>query len=342
MGQLLKQTAVQATIPAGYSQPGIKSQHLVCVQQGIRKVKRELPNFKKLELDDQNWITPILAAENSLSTDGCFGTFYLWGDSFGQTIAQSENRLLVYYDVPEQPFFAYPSGSGSLGAAIKIMEDKAAAAGTPLVIKGVTEAQKEALAQERPGYFTFSESRENADYIYEAEMLASLSGRKLHGKRNHCHRFEQNWPDWRFRELERTMFAQCIDLLKQWGENHDTQAQSAQAAERFALERAFADYEKLNLEGGALFIAEKLVAFTIGEPVGKDGFDIHFEKAMAEINGAYAMINREFVRFLSARYLKLRYINREEDLGLENLRKAKESYRPAFLLTKYIAQSEIV
>ncbi|MDF2569601.1 MAG: hypothetical protein K0R55_1205 [Sporomusa sp.] len=338
MGQLLKQTAAQAELSAGCSQTEIKPHYLVSLQQSIRTIKAPLPEFQKIKLADQNWITPILAAENSLSTDGCFGTFYLWGDSFGQTVAQSGNRLLVHYNVPEQPFFAYPSGSGSLDAAISIMEQKAAAADTALVIKGVTEAQKEVLEKEWPGYFVFSESRENADYIYEVEMLASLLGRKLHGKRNHCHRFEQNWPEWRFEELQRAHFSKCIALLDYWEGNHAEKAVNTQAAERFALERVFTDYEKLNLEGGALFIGEKLVAFTIGEPIGENGFDIHFEKAIAEINGAYSMINREFVRFLSDRHPELHYINREEDLGLENLRKAKESYRPAFLLKKYIAQ----
>ena len=338
MGQSLKQMEAQTEVTSGYSQTKIKPNYLVSIQQNSRKTQELLPEFQKIKLADQDWMTTFLAAENSLTTDGCFGTFYLWGDAFGQMVAQTGNRLLLYYDVPEQPFFAYPAGSGSLEPAIRSMERKAAAAGTTLVIKGVTEQQKEDLEAERPGYFEFVESRANADYIYEVETLATLAGRKLHGKRNHCHRFEQSWPDWRFEKLERAHFPQCMALLDHWVENHVEQAVDIQTAERFALERAFADYENLNLEGGALFVGAKLVAFTIGEPVSTNGFDIHFEKAMTEFGGAYPMVNREFVRHLKSCYPGLRYINREEDLGLENLRRAKESYQPAFILKKYIAR----
>ena len=336
MGSLLRQTVAPAEFTTSCPPQKIKSCQLVSWRQSVPKVP--LPEFKPVRREDCQWMAPLLAAENSLSTDGCFGTFYLWGDSFGQTAARCEDRLLVRYDAVKEPFFAYPAGAGSLESALDVMERKAAKEGTDFLIKGVTEAQKEALDKERPAYFVFTESRDSADYIYEVEALASLAGRKLHGKRNHCRRFEENWPDWRFEKLQRIHFPQCLALLDQWAQDHAEKTVSVQAAERFAIERALKDYEALRLEGGVLFAGGKLVAFTIGERVGQNGMDIHFEKALAEFPGAYPMINREFVRCLQESDPTLRYVNREEDLGLENLRKAKESYRPAFLLKKYIAR----
>lgn len=299
-----------------------------------------LPEFRPLTLADQAWLAPLLAAEGSLSTDGCFGTYYLWGAAYGQTVAQEGSRALFHYQTGKEPFFAYPAGSGDLSTALDRMEQKADQTGAPLIIKGVTESQKEALEAARPGYFTFSESSESADYIYEAEQLATLAGRKLHSKRNHCNRFEENWPDWRFEELQRHHFPQCLALLQQWEEQHAGEPMQTQSAELVALNRLFADYEQLNVTGGALFVNDELIAFTIGEPLPQQGFDVRFEKARSDIQGAYPMINREFVRFLLSRDPNLRYINREEDLGLENLRKAKESYRPAFLLQKYVARAK--
>ncbi len=108
--------------------------------------------------------------------------------------------------------------------------------------------------------------------------------------------------------------------------------------ERCALERAFAHYDTLALLGGALFAGEQLIAFTMGEHTAADTFDVHFEKAHGEINGAFPMVNREFVQLIKSRIPEVVYINREDDMGQENLRRSKESYYPAFLLRKFSAR----
>jgi hypothetical protein len=108
--------------------------------------------------------------------------------------------------------------------------------------------------------------------------------------------------------------------------------------EHDAVVRAFAAYERLGLEGGALRIGGKIVGFTVGEMCSSDTFDVHFEKADGSINGAYPMVCRELTRMLMARHSDLRFINREDDMGLESLRRSKESYKPLYLLKKYTAE----
>ena len=293
--------------------------------------------FKNLDINDKGWVLPFLQEENNPTTYGCFGSLYLWGQPFNQTVAKIGSRLLIEYKMQDELYFAFPPGSGSLHPAVCAMKEKASALGMPLIIKDITEEQKEKLQKEFPDYFEFTLNENKFDYFYEAEKLASLSGKKLHGKRNHCNRFVEENENWHFEVLKREHFKDCMAIFNYWEENHKENSIFDLKAELNAIELAFKNFEELGMEGGALFIGNKLVAFTLGEMTYKDSFDVHFEKAMADINGAYSMINREFVRSLLERHESLKYINREEDLGLENLRKAKESYYPAFMAKKYIA-----
>lgn len=294
--------------------------------------------FHGLELSDREQVAPYLAAEGGIAADQCFGTIYLWGESFGLKVAEAGDRLIAVYGEGVKTSFGFPAGPGELAPAIELMRGIAAERGAELVILGLSETQKEALEAAMEGCFTFEEIRDRAEYIYEAESLATLAGRKLHGKRNHCSRFEKEQPDWRIEELGPSNFAACISLVEKWELEHSGEGAKMQEAELEALRKTFDGFEALGMEGILLYVGDRPVAFTIGERVGADCFDVHFEKADVEINGAYPMVNREFVRLLLEKHPDLRLINREEDMGLENLRKAKESYRPAFLVNKYTAR----
>lgn len=294
--------------------------------------------FHGLELSDREQIASYLAAEGGIAADQCFGTIYLWGESFGLKVAEAGGRLIAVYGEGEETFFGFPAGPGELAPAIELMRGIAVERGAELVMLGLSEAQKDSLEAAMEGCFSFEEIRDRAEYIYEAESLATLAGRKLHGKRNHCSRFEKEQPDWRIEELGSSNFAACISLVEKWELEHSGEGAKMQEAELEALRKTFDGFETLGMEGILLYVGERPVAFTIGERVGADCFDVHFEKADVEVNGAYPMVNREFVRLLLEKHPDLRLINREEDMGLENLRKAKESYRPAFLLNKYTAR----
>ena len=96
-------------------------------------------------------------------------------------------------------------------------------------------------------------------------------------------------------------------------------------------------YHALGLEGGLIRVYGEVVAFTMGDRLNSDTYDVHFEKAYGELQGAYAMINREFARWVRAKHPNVRYLNREDDMGVEGLRKAKESYYPDYLEVNFSA-----
>lgn len=292
--------------------------------------------FHPLCLEDKPLLDRAAASEGTRSADFCFGNMFLWDEKYRQQVAEFQGCPLVLCCAYEHPVFPYPVGCGDPGPAIEAMERYAAAEGFPLVIRGLERRHMAALEALDPGGFVFQEDRDYADYVYEAERLRSLRGKKLHGKRNHINRFVQE-HDWRFAPLTPALFPACRDLLAHWAATAEDAGGSV-AGEHRALERAFAHYEALGLLGGALFAGDRLVAFTIGEKLAEDTFDVHFEKALAEINGAYPMVNREFVDLICRLDPAIRYINREDDMGLENLRKSKLSYDPCFLLEKFTAR----
>lgn len=186
-----------------------------------------------------------------------------------------------------------------------------------------------------PGCYQICYNRDISDYIYLREKLASLPGKKLHGKRNHIRRFEEQNPDWRYEAITEENAAECEQMAMQWcmencmGEMENIEY--GKIDESKLVVYALRNREIFGMAGGALRVAGRIVAITLGEPLTDNTFVVHFEKAFSEIQGAYPMINREFVRNELSGYV---YVNREEDMGLPGLRKAKLSYRPDILLEK--------
>ena len=127
-------------------------------------------------------------------------------------------------------------------------------------------------------------------------------------------------------------------MLEAWTADNAERLDASIVYEHEAIERAFTHYEALGLEGGVLFADGKLLGFSFGAMISHDTFDTFVEKAAADVNGAYPMVCRELARMLMARHKELRFINREDDMGLESLRHSKESYKPLYRLKKYTAE----
>lgn len=199
----------------------------------------------------------------------------------------------------------------------------------------VTEKEWEMLNSWYPEQYQIEYNRDGADYIYSREKLAALSGKKLHGKRNHIHRFEEANPDWKYETITDENEEECARMAMQWCikncMSEEDEIEFDKIDESKLVVYAIRHRKELGMTGGALRVSGKVIAITLGERLTDDVFVVHFEKAFSDIQGAYPMINREFVRHELMKYM---YVNREEDLGLPGLRKAKLSYYPEILLKK--------
>lgn len=197
----------------------------------------------------------------------------------------------------------------------------------------VAELEKYPAAQ-----FEISSNPDKSDYVYAAQDLINLSGRKFHGKKNHLNQFYKEYPTAEYAAITPEIIPQCLERLDTWYEAQIANFPSLTAnldAERQAIREIFSDFEYFGLKGGAILIGEKVVAFTFGEQLNSDTAVIHVEKADAEIRGAYAAINQQF---LAQEWAAMKFVNREEDLGIEGLRRAKESYRPIKMVDKFSAK----
>lgn len=207
----------------------------------------------------------------------------------------------------------------------------------PFRMHCIMEEEMEMIEKWYPDIYRISYNRDESDYIYTQEKLASLAGKKLHGKRNHIHRFEEQNPDWVYERISDKNEEDCARMAMQWCMKNcmdeEDEIEYDKIDESRLVVYAIRHRDELGMIGGALRTGGKVIAVTLGERLTADTFVVHFEKAFSEIQGAYPMINREFVRHELADYT---YVNREEDLGEEGLRKAKLSYRPDILLDKGI------
>ena len=288
--------------------------------------------FRAVTLEDKQWIKRITDIEDSRSGDCCFTNIFIWDEVFSKRVAQLGDRLIMKLLYQETPFYSFPIGRGELGPAIMELKEDAGFHGVPLRIRGMTKESLTQLEAEFPDQFDISEDRDIFDYVYSLEKMTTLAGKKLHGKRNHINRFVEN-NDWSFEPITTDTLPQCMEIYRKWAREVDHDV----LAETRAMSRVFNHYEELGLEGGILRSGGDVIGFTMGERLNSDTYITHVEKAVSTIQGAYPMINREFSRFIKEKYPDIIYVNREDDMGLENLRKAKHSYYPEFMVEKFTA-----
>lgn len=298
-------------------------------------------NFECPQFEDRQWVLPLLEAEGSLGCEYNFANIYLWSRAWPQKIARAENRLLVRIEGKLGLSYLYPAGSGPLAPAVDALARDAAAQGKPLLLVCVTGEQRAALEGACPGRFQFEEDRDGFDYIYDVNRLADLPGKKLHAKRNHIHRFDEQFPDWLLEDITPANVPECVELERQWAALRQEEAgedAGAISEETVAVIEALYHMDKLGLEGVLIRADGSPVAFSLGGFITPECFDVNFEKSFGDIQGAYPVINRELARLIRERHPQVKWFNREDDMGLDGLRRAKQSYYPDILLPKYTAR----
>lgn len=288
--------------------------------------------YKEIEITDKPWIDELLSYSQFKNCDYCFGNIFLWGKIYGYKVARYKDFLILKSPLGNDCGFSFPAGRGDLSEVISLMLNEAESEGKPLALFALSEECAVNFNNSFGDKFEVKANRAMSDYIYLRENLAKLSGKKFHGKRNHISFFEKN-HNWSFEPITVENIPQCVEFLDKWLSLNEVSESLLQ--EKDCILRAFENYEKLGFRGGLIRTQEEgIVAFTMGEKLSDDTFCTHFEKALYSIRGAYPIINREFAKHLS----EYKYINREEDLGDEGLRKSKLSYHPDILLNKYVAE----
>ncbi|MDR1674781.1 MAG: phosphatidylglycerol lysyltransferase domain-containing protein [Oscillospiraceae bacterium] len=292
-------------------------------------------DFREIDISDRPWVTELLARSDFMGCEYSFANNMAWRRLSNSKICRYKDFYLVMSVRGKEMYFPFPAGSGDYRDVLEAIRIYAFDGGCRPVITGVTHKNLPVFEKYYGKRYRAELFDGYGDYIYNAADLTDLPGKNYQKKRNHLKKFLP--LDWEFKPIETYEdMSRCIAFgAKRYNEKDSVlngSGNSSHTAEQFAIHTFFENFHKLQLKGGMLFVSGELAAFTVGERLNSNTFCVHIEKADTKFPGVYAAINNKFAQFAAAGYT---YINREEDLGIEGLRKAKRSYFPAFILHKH-------
>lgn len=296
--------------------------------------------FHEICLSDQEWMNKKLKEDNLGACEYCFANNYLWRKVYHTEAAQLfDCGIIRFHEEGNHIVYSFPFGNGDKKKVLSYLKEQCEKEGRALELYPIVDEDRLELLEWFPGQFEVDADRDDFDYVYTVEKLSTLKGKKLHGKRNHIARFKDA-DDWSYEPLSDENALECKKMAFQWSKLREEKWNEEMQQELDVLTEALSLWKELHLVGGVLRKAGEIVAFSMGEPLTEDSFVVHFEKAFPDLQGAYPMINQQFVLHACQEYS---YVNREEDTGDPGLRKAKLSYYPDVLLHKYRAiQSQVV
>lgn len=288
-------------------------------------------NFRKPTLDDIDNIKHALKYVKHNACDYTPTNIIMWGDEYNTEIAFDDSDLYIKYNVDGMTFFGIPfvmtGMKKGIENLIKYTEDN----NIELAIGDVEPEIFAIIDRIYPGQFKVTYQRDGADYVYNIKDMAELSGKKYHGKKNHINKFMKTYNNWCYEKMSDDNINECIDMVKEWRAKNVCVDDVEKADEICIMINSIKNRERLGLIGGLIRANDRVVAVTLGGAINDEMFDINFEKAFSDVPGAYPMINQQFI---INELMNYKYVNREEDMGLDGLRKAKESYLPEFMVQK--------
>jgi hypothetical protein len=290
-----------------------------------------LPEMRPLTLEDCALFRGLLAARPPLQSELTFTNLFMWREAYSLRVARHEEAVLVFSwrPDPEDSFLFPPLGEANedaVRAGLRVLGE----AGHEAKLARVTRADLERLGLTEERYEIRSD-REQWDYVYQVSDLIELRGNKYHDKRNHLEQFLRE-HEYAYRPLTPELAPACKDLHDRWCDEKHCDLYATLRAEVRAVKEVLDNYEALGVTGGCLEIAGRIEAFTLGELLDPETVVIHIEKANAQYHGLYQLINQQF---LAQEWAALPFVNREQDLGIEGLRRAKQSYNPHHLVEKF-------
>jgi len=285
-------------------------------------------DFKKIEISDLDIFEKFLANDNELSCENTFVNIFVWQNLYNYKFAVKDDLLFLVSEEDGKRIFRLPFGKDLEHGIDLIFEH----CGGKLPYFWMPDGE---AYRRLPGSFKdiyeISEDRDSFDYLYLRKDLAELGGKKYHSKRNHISRFSKEFQ-WEYRPITKENIPEIQKCADEWYEKSIEKVDKYALVEKCGIEFILQHLDLLKIKGGAIFVDNKAVAFTLGSASNSYVFNIYVEKALPEFAAAYTVINKEFA---ANELYDYEYINREDDMGLEGLRRAKLSYKPIALVKKY-------
>jgi len=286
--------------------------------------------FKPLEIGDKGVFRRYLTDDPPQCSELTFTNLFIWQHYYHPVwLEQDDCLLIILHPEKSTPFGMQPVGKGDKNKALDSLCSE---------LRNITDEVKLCRVGEEfinrqldPDQYFYQYDRNNSDYVYMSRDLIELSGRRYHSKKNHLNAFIKKYR-FEYLELDKELAGHFMDMQEEWCKIRDCRQTPDLLFEDYAVKTALTYFDALDYKGAALSIESRIEAFSLGEQLSSDTAVIHIEKANPDIPGLYSAINQLFAQNA---WSHLEYINREQDLGIEGLRKAKESYYPHHLVNKY-------
>lgn len=292
--------------------------------------------FKCVSTDDFERYNKYRAADKTNASEGVFMTMFIWNDYYNMEYADDGEFLYIRFNIKnKEPAYFFPIGNGDIKNAVEKLREYSQKRGERLRFMLVQKEKAELLKKEYDKVFNFTPARNTFDYIYLTDRMINLSGKKLHSKRNHLNFFFDNYNYEYISVTDEAFLNKCAEKAYALVESKTKNKNSFEIG---AMKRYFENYFKFNQTGAAILVDGEIAAMSFGEKLNEETALIQIELADEKYRGAYQAINKLFCQ---NEWQDCKYVNREEDMGIEGLRRAKESYQPEFLIEKYVIEEEI-
>lgn len=295
----------------------------------------QFPQFTPIALEQKAAFDTVLAQCSLLASEYTFTNLYAWGSVYDYQVARFGDGLLVRKGPAAKRAFLQPLVPGDGTAAVAACFDylQQAGATTP----HLERVGEDFVARTRWDVLsaTMREDRANFDYVYSVPELIELRGEKYHDKKNLINQFTSHF-DYHYLPMTPEVVERSLRFQHEWCADRECEKDTGLAQEQCAVHRMLCHFSALKLSGGFIEVEGRLVALTFGERLNEETLVVHVEKAKSGMPGLYQAINWEFLRHVGAAFP---YVNREQDLGLPGLRKAKQSYNPVRLIKKYVVSN---
>jgi len=296
-------------------------------------------DFRDLTKNDKPLLDKFYRSGYHENSHFNFTNLYMWRKPFQIRLAVEDDVLFLTCREEKDVLVALqPIGAKErMKDAVTRFMEHFREEGQLLRFSGIERSFAELLQDYEGAEFDIRSNRDDFDYVYSSESLIKLAGRKYHSKKNHLNAFRKMYPQAEYLPITEDIITLCKLELNGWYKMRSKEEPDDPfiGYEREAIVEVLNNFQDFGIKGGAIRLDNRIVAFTFGEQLNEDTAVIHVEKADPEIRGAYPAINQGFVEH---EWSHMTYINREEDMGLEGLRKAKESYKPVKMIEKFRAE----
>jgi hypothetical protein len=300
-------------------------------RHGERRKNRTMDDFKPLEILDKTVFDQFLQLDPPEISEMTFTNLFIWRHHYRPVWLRRNDCLLIMFKPRKgHPYGLSPIGPGEKSTALAFLSQEIRKLTPEVSIRRVPERFVKMHVDSQK--YDAILDRDNSDYVYLAKDLITLSGNKYHRKKNHLNQFIKN-NAFEYRQLDTELVECFLDMQETWCQMKQCVEKPDLLAEDYAIHEALTQFGELSYQGGAIVINSRVEAFSLGEPLNRDTAVIHIEKANPDILGLYAAISQ---RFCANAWDDRTYINREQDMGVEGLRKAKKSYYPHHMVNKYI------